>query len=40
MEVVVCQTCDEVITYMEGDKTGVLYGQCPGCDKARCSEDN
>ncbi|OYD07808.1 GapA-binding peptide SR1P [Paludifilum halophilum] len=38
MEVIVCQTCDEIITYVEGDKSGILYGKCSGCDKERSPE--
>ncbi|WP_342778351.1 GapA-binding peptide SR1P [Melghirimyces algeriensis] len=31
LEAVICQNCDEVITYLDGDKSGTLYGVCPGC---------
>ena len=31
MEVIVCQSCDEIIDYLDAEKTGVLYGKCPGC---------
>lgn len=37
MEAIVCQNCDEVITYVDGDKSGTLYGTCQGCDD-HCEE--
>ncbi|SEN07624.1 GapA-binding peptide SR1P [Lihuaxuella thermophila] len=33
MEAIICQTCDEVITYVESEKVGTLYGKCTGCEK-------
>ncbi|MRG29397.1 MULTISPECIES: GapA-binding peptide SR1P [Laceyella] len=32
MEAIVCQTCEEVITYVPAEKVGTLYGKCPGCE--------
>ncbi|SHE62781.1 SR1 protein [Seinonella peptonophila] len=31
MEVLVCQNCDQIITYLEQGKSGVLYGKCTHC---------
>ncbi|RAL25978.1 GapA-binding peptide SR1P [Thermoflavimicrobium daqui] len=33
MEIIVCQKCDEVISYMESNKVGTLYGTCCDCDE-------
>lgn len=38
MEAIVCQSCDEVITYVDSDKSGTLYGTCPGCNE-HCADD-
>lgn len=38
MEVIVCQSCDAIIDYMETEKAGVLYGKCSGC-KEESSRD-
>ncbi|SFX27656.1 SR1 protein [Thermoactinomyces sp. DSM 45891] len=33
MEMIVCQRCDRVIAFVEGEKSGILYGACPDdCD--------
>jgi hypothetical protein len=32
LEVIVCQTCDKVIAYVESEKAGTLYGSCQGCE--------
>lgn len=32
MEAIVCQSCEQVIAYVESEKVGTLYGQCPGCE--------
>ncbi|PTX65056.1 SR1 protein [Melghirimyces profundicolus] len=39
MEAIVCQTCDEVITYVDGDKSGTLYGTCQSCNEPYADED-
>lgn len=31
MEVIVCQTCEEIIGYQEADKAGKLYSTCCDC---------
>jgi hypothetical protein len=31
MEIIVCQTCDEVIGFQEAEKAGTLYGACCEC---------
>ncbi|MDG5789477.1 GapA-binding peptide SR1P [Evansella sp. AB-P1] len=28
MESIVCQSCEQVIDYYEGEKVSVLYGKC------------
>ncbi|PTM59295.1 GapA-binding peptide SR1P [Desmospora activa] len=38
MEAIICQTCDEVISYVDCDKSGTLYGQCPNCASAKTKE--
>ncbi|PRX41666.1 SR1 protein [Planifilum fimeticola] len=39
MEVIVCQSCDEIIDYLETEKAGVLYGKCPGCKEENSMEE-
>jgi phage FluMu protein Com len=31
MEAIVCQSCEEVIAYVDAEKAGTLYGKCPRC---------
>lgn len=31
MTIIVCQGCNDVIDYVDGEKVEVLYGQCPDC---------
>ncbi|MFC4076590.1 GapA-binding peptide SR1P [Salinithrix halophila] len=38
MEAIICQTCDEVISYVDGEKAGTLYGRCSGCMDQHCSD--
>jgi hypothetical protein len=38
MEAIICQTCDEVISYVDYEKAGTLYGQCPGCTTTHMEE--
>ncbi|MBA4494297.1 GapA-binding peptide SR1P [Paenactinomyces guangxiensis] len=40
MEAIICQTCDEVITYVESEKAGTLYGKCVGCDEHKEESNN
>ena len=40
MEVIVCQSCDAIVDYMEAEKTGVLYGKCPGCREESSRDEN
>lgn len=28
MEMIVCQSCDRIIDFVEGEKAGILYGAC------------
>jgi uncharacterized paraquat-inducible protein A len=39
MEVIVCQSCDAIVDYMETEKAGVLYGTCPGCQEKSSREE-
>lgn len=39
MEAIVCQTCDNVITYVEADKVGTLYAKCDGCDEHKSDKE-
>ena len=32
LEVLVCQTCEKVIAYVDSEKAGTLYGTCQGCE--------
>ena len=34
LETIVCQSCDQVIEYIEAEKTGVQYGVCQECKTA------
>lgn len=38
MEAIVCQSCDKVIAYVESEKSGTLYGTCPGCRKDKSEQ--
>ncbi|WP_143034965.1 GapA-binding peptide SR1P [Marininema mesophilum] len=38
MEVIVCKDCEDVITYLDGDKAGTLYGHCVMCQEGNCSD--
>ncbi len=40
MEVIVCQSCDEVIDFQEADKAGTLYGTCCDCNSNNIEECN
>ncbi|SFT04711.1 GapA-binding peptide SR1P [Marininema halotolerans] len=37
MEAIICKDCDGVITYLDGEKAGTLYGHCATCQKGNCS---
>ncbi|MCS1350570.1 GapA-binding peptide SR1P [Mechercharimyces sp. CAU 1602] len=28
---IVCQSCDQVVSYMNAEKCGTLYGRCDSC---------
>lgn len=32
LEVIICQSCDKVIAYVDSEKAGTLYGTCQGCE--------
>lgn len=32
MEAIICQKCEQIIDYIESEKVGILYAQCPGCE--------
>lgn len=31
MTIIVCQDCNDVVDYADGEKVEVLYGKCPDC---------
>jgi hypothetical protein len=31
MTIIVCQDCNDVVDYVDGEKVEVLYGKCTGC---------
>lgn len=35
MTVIVCQDCDEIIDFADGNKVDVLYGKCSECREAQ-----
>ncbi|MFD1426761.1 hypothetical protein JOD24_001004 [Kroppenstedtia sanguinis] len=39
MEAIICQTCDGIITYVDSEKSGTLYGTCPGCTESTSDEE-
>lgn len=40
MEVIVCQTCEDVIDFQEADKVGTLYSTCCDCNSEKTEEYN
>lgn len=38
LEVIVCQTCEEVIAFQEANKAGTLYGTCGECQTDKVEE--
>ncbi|PTX64346.1 SR1 protein [Melghirimyces profundicolus] len=40
MEALVCQTCDTVIDYVDGEKNGTLYGTCCDCHELQAEKNH
>ncbi|MFB5660736.1 GapA-binding peptide SR1P [Alteribacillus sp. HJP-4] len=39
METIVCQTCDQIIEHIEGEKVATLYSSsCKKCDEKRIAK--